>query len=110
MKTENLKVELYKGDCHVNGGIEAENVEVKRGKSEINFFILKIMRRGSKGRLFTPFIKASERVYIENVICDEVSGGDVEIGDGCEVKGTIRYSRTIKIASTAKVAKQPIKM
>jgi len=110
LKTENLRVKLRGADCHIRGGIEATNVEVQRCKSEIKFLGLKIMRRRSKGRLFTPFIKASERVFIENVICDEVSGRDVEISDGCEVKGTIRYSRTVKIASTAKVAKQPIKI
>jgi len=108
LKTGDLKIKLYKSDCHVNGGIEAQNVEVTRGKSEIGFFIRKLKRRSS-GCLYTPFIRASDRVYIENVICNEVSGRDVEIGDGCEVKGAIRYSRTIKIASTARVAKKPIK-
>jgi len=108
LKTGDLEVKLYKSDCHVDGGIEARNVEVTRGKSELGLFILKLKRRRS-GYLYTPFIRASDRVYVENVICNEVSGRDVEIGDGCEVKGRIRYSRSIRIASTARVEKKPIK-
>ena len=108
LKTGDLKVKLNKSDCHVNGGIKARNVEVTRGKSELGFFILKLKKRRS-GCLYTPFIRALDRVYVENVICNEISGRDVEIGDGCEVNGPIRYSRTFKVASTARVAKKPIK-
>lgn len=110
LKTENMQVELYRSDCHVHGGIEAADVEVRRHESEISFLGFKIVRHRLRGRLFTPFIKASGRVCLENVVCDDVSGRDIEIGDGCEIKGTIQYSETISIAPTAKVAKRPIKI
>jgi len=59
LKTGDLEVKLYKSDCHVDGGIEARNVEVTRGKSELGLFILKLKRRRS-GYLYTPFIRASD--------------------------------------------------
>jgi cytoskeletal protein CcmA (bactofilin family) len=110
LKTKNLQVELHRSDCYVHGGIEATNVEVRRHESEISFLGFKIVRHRLRGRLFTPFVKASEKVCLENVVCDDVSGKDIEIGDGCEIKGTIQYSETVSIAPTAKVAKRPIKI
>jgi cytoskeletal protein CcmA (bactofilin family) len=110
LKTTDLMVELHKANCYVHGGIEAVNVEVYKHATEISFLGFKITRRYRRGRLYTPFIKASGDVYLENVVCNDVSGKKIEIGDGCEIQGTIKYSDTVYIASTAKVAKKPIRI
>lgn len=110
LKTSSLQVELHRANCHVHRGIEAEEVEVRKHESEISFLGFKMIRHRSKGRLFTPFIRATGRVCLENVVCDDVTGKDVEIGNGCEVKGRIHYLRTVSIAPTAKVAEKPVKI
>lgn len=110
IKTRNLQVDLHRSNCHARGGIEAVNVSVRKHETEIRFFGFTIVKHRLRGRLFAPSIKASGRVSLENVVCEDVSGEVVEIGEGCEISGSIRYSETINIAPTARVAKSPMKV
>jgi len=67
-------------------------------------------RRLSEGELSTTDIVGREKVYLENVHCDNVTGRDVTIGEGCEVRGKVRYSGTVEVHPTAKVKNPPEKV
>lgn len=108
-----FRAELSRSRSHIRNGVQADSVDVrKRGKFEgIVLFGFPIFGKGFReGELSTTDIVGTGEVYIENVFCDNVTGKDVTIGDGCQIKGMVRYSKTIRVSPTAKVEKSPIKV
>jgi len=108
---ESFEAELSRLESHVRNGIEASNVSVKKKGVEglVLFGIPIIGRIVRDGKLYTTDIVAKERVYLENVCCDNVSGKDVTIGEGCIIKGTVKYSDIISVHPTAKLSSSPKK-
>jgi cytoskeletal protein CcmA (bactofilin family) len=108
---ESFEAELNRLESHVRNGIEASNVNIKKKGVEglVLFGIPIIGRIVRDGKLYTTDIVAKERVYLENVCCDNVSGKDVTIGEGCIIKGTVKYSDAISVHPTAKLSNPPKK-
>ena len=112
LATRTFKAELSRSRSHIKNGIQADHVDVRKGRgTDAVLFGLPIFGRGSReGYLVTTDIVAREEVYLENVRCDSVTGGDVTIGEGCEVRGRVRYSGTVEVNPTAKVQGHPEKV
>jgi cytoskeletal protein CcmA (bactofilin family) len=108
---ESFEAELSRLESHVRNGIKAGNVSVKKKGVEglVLFGIPIIGRIVRDGKLYTTDIVAKERVYLENACCDNVSGKEVTIGDGCEIKGTVAYSGTISVHPRARLSSPPKK-
>lgn len=103
--------ELSHSRSCVRGGIKADSVDVRKGRAEVFPFGLSIFKgRSREGELFTTDIVAREEVYLENVHCDSVTGKNVTIGEGCEIKGRIMCSDTIEVHPSAKVGSPPEKI
>jgi cytoskeletal protein CcmA (bactofilin family) len=109
--TESFEAELSRHESHVRNGVEANNVSVKKKGVEglVLFGIPIIGRIVRDGKLYTTDIVAKERVHLENVCCDNVSGKDLTIGEGCIIKGTVKYSETISVHPEAKLSNPPKK-
>lgn len=111
--TDDFEVELRSRlKSHVRNGIEAVNVSVKkRGGEGLVLFGIPIFGRILRnGKLYTNDIVAKEGVYLENVCCDDVYGRDVAIGEGCVIKGKVKYSESISVHPKAKLSSPPEKL
>jgi len=80
-------------ESRIGGEIKAEEVEIES-------------RRG--GRLRVEGIRG-ESISLEGVICEDVAGGDIYIGEGCEL-GRVRYRGKIEIHPKAKLRSPPERM
>jgi len=110
VRADTFKAELRRSRSRVGKGIQADRVEVRKGRGVGGFVLFGIPilgRRLREGELHTTDIVGRERVYLENVHCDNVTGGDVVLGEGCEVRGRVRYSGTIEVHPEAKVTNPP---
>ena len=109
--TETFEAELSRLESHVQNGIEVINVSVKKkGVEGLVLFGIPIIGRILRdGKLYTTDIVAKERVHLENVCCDNVSGKDVTLGEGCIIKGIVKYSETISVHPEAKLSNPPKK-
>lgn len=109
--TRDFEAELSRLESHVRNGIEAVNVSVKkRGFEGIVLFGVPIFGRIFRnGKLYTTDIAAKERGHLENVCCNNVYGRDVTIGEGCVIKGKVKYSESISIHPKAKLSNPPEK-
>ncbi|MDI6904687.1 MAG: hypothetical protein QMD13_04250 [Candidatus Bathyarchaeia archaeon] len=109
--TENFEAELNRLESHVRKGIEAVNVSVKKkGVEGLVLFGIPIFGRILRnGKFYTTDIVAKGRVYMENVCCDNVYGRDVTIGEGCVIKGKVKYLESISVHPKAKLANPPEK-
>ena len=109
--TETFEAELSRLESHVRNGIEVINVSVKKkGVEGLVLFGIPIIGRILRdGKLYTTDIVAKERVHLENVCCDNVSGKDVTLGEGCIIKGIVKYSETISVHPEAKLSNPPKK-
>lgn len=113
LKTKTLDASLSHDRSRVGEGIEAERVDIRKGGrfERIPRLAARIFGRGDReGDLYTTDITGKADVYLENVICDNVVGGKVTIGEGCEVKGTVRYTETVEIHPDARVQNPPEKV
>ena len=88
---------LFTG-CYIDG-IEAEKIRIIRRDQA---------RRLSCGFLETADIKGGE-VYIEDVLCGNVTGAMVTIGDGCEIRGVVTYSEKLDVRPGASLRNSPVK-
>jgi cytoskeletal protein CcmA (bactofilin family) len=112
LTTGTFKAELSHSRSHVEKGIQADNVDVrKRSEAEglVIFGFPVFGRRFREGELSATDIVGREKVYLENVYCDNVTGRDVVIGEGCEVRGRIRYSDAVEVHPKARVMNAPEK-
>jgi hypothetical protein len=113
LKTKTLDASLSYDRSRVGEGIEAERVDIRKGGGfeRIPRLAARIFGWGDReGDLYTTDITGKANVYLENVICDNVVGGKVTIGEGCEVKGTVRYTETVEIHPDARVQNPPEKV
>jgi cytoskeletal protein CcmA (bactofilin family) len=112
LTTSTFKAELSYSRSHVEKGIQADFVDVRKrsGAEGLVLFGFPIFgRRFREGELSTTDIVGREKVYLENVYCDNVTGRDVVIGEGCEVRGRIRYSGTVEVHPKARIMNAPEK-
>lgn len=101
--TDKFIAKLNGGDSYVENGVKARAVEIALSEWR--------SRRWREEELFkTSDIEAEDEVYLENVVCMNVTGGDVEIGPGCEIKGTVKYRDSIKVSSGSKLRNDPLKI
>ncbi len=110
LTAERFKGEI-RGKSRIEGGIEADYVEILREEGEIRLFRLPIpIWKGRGRRLTTTDIIGKKRVHIEYVTCTNITGGDVYIGEGCEVKGRVRYWGNLEIHPEASLKNPPEKI
>jgi len=103
---------LERLESRVENGIEAVNVDIRKS-TDRGMGILGIPALGKifrKGRLYTTDIVARDRVYLENVTCDNVHGRVVVLGEDCEVRGRIQYSESFSTHPTSKLSQAPEKV
>ncbi len=109
--TGDFEAELVRSESQVRGGIEAVNVNVRRGERVGRFKLfgirIPLYKVIYEGRLSTTDIAAKGNVYLENVSCENVCGKDVTIGEGCLIRGKVKYFGSISVHPTAKLANPP---
>lgn len=108
LTTSTFKSELSQRRSHVEKGIQADYVDVRKGR-KVKGLVL-FGRRLREGELHTTDIVGRQRVYLENVHCDNVTGKDVVMGEGCEVRGKVRYSGTVEVHPKANITNPPEKV
>lgn len=107
----NAELCLYRS--HIEGGIEAESVDIRKGyrREWTPCFILRLIAgKNGEGDLRTTDITAKNSVYLENVTCENVTGGDVTLGEGCEIRGRVRYTGSVDVHADALVHNPPEKI
>ncbi|HUS77757.1 MAG TPA: hypothetical protein VM050_03740 [Patescibacteria group bacterium] len=101
---------LRRERSHVDGGIEADFVDIRKGgRRGVNIILRLLWREERDGDLHTKSLTGRKSVYIENVYCESVSGGDVTIGEGCRV-GRVRYTGKVTVHPEAEVESPPEKV
>lgn len=110
--TKDFSARLNRYESYTRGGIEAVNINVKKkGIEGVVIFGIPIFGIISHyGKLYTSNIVAKEKVYLENVCSENVVGRDVNIGKGCIVKRSVKYSNSISVHPKAKLAIPPEKI
>jgi cytoskeletal protein CcmA (bactofilin family) len=112
VSTNTFKAELRRSRSNIKKGIQADYVDIRkrdRTRGVVIFGFPIFAKRYGEGTLSTTDIVGREEVYLENVVCNNVNGKKVTIGEGCEIRGKIRYSDTIKVHPTAKLSSPPEK-
>lgn len=110
LTTSTFAAELRHSTSYVEDGIQADHIDVRKGRPKDSPFDLSIFGgRFGEGELVTTDINGGEEVYLENVRCDNVTGKHVTVGEGCEVLGKIRYSGTIDVHPSARTQSPPKK-
>lgn len=107
-----IEAELNRSKSYVRNGIEAVSVDVRKGETEgiVIFGFPLLGKKFRSGKLSTTDIVAKERIYIENVSCDNVIGGEVTIGEGCVIRNRVKYSYSITVHPTASLTNPPEKV
>jgi len=110
LDAEILKARLSRFRSHVDGKIKAETIDIRKGSryDRISSFAARLLGRGrGEGELVTTEIHGRDEVYLENVTCDNVTGGKVTIGVGCEIRGTVRYTQSVEVHPDARLQNEP---
>ncbi len=113
IKTRRLEVSLSRDRSRVEKGIEADYIDIRKGSryERIPRFAARLFGLDDReGDLYTNVIIGGSEVYLENVICNEISGVKVTIGEGCDIKGTVRYIEAIEVHPEAMVRNLPEKV
>ena len=110
--TRNFEARLRRVESHARNGIEATSVDIRKreNRGSIFFGIPFLGTIFREGRLYTTDIVAKERVYLENVTCENVSGGIVVLGEGCVVSGKVQYSESVSTDSRVRLTGSPQKV
>jgi len=109
LRAERFEAEL-RDHSRIDGGVEADYVTIlqgKRGRGIVLFGRPLLTWRTKGGRLTTTDIVGRREVHIEHVTCVDVTGGDVHIGEGCEVRGRVRYWGNLEVHPEAKMSHPP---
>jgi cytoskeletal protein CcmA (bactofilin family) len=112
LKTRRLEASLSRDRSRVERGIEANYVDIRKGGryERVPRFAARLFGLDDReGNLYTTVIIGGSEVHLENVICDEVSGAKVMIGEGCDIRGTVRYAEAIEVHPEARVRNPPEK-
>ena len=90
------------------GGIEAEVVDIRKDEPRnLGSRLERLFNRWEEGDLRTTDIEGAESVYLENVTCDNVTGGRVTIGEGCRIRGSVTYMESIEVHPDARLENPP---
>ena len=111
------------GQCKIGGLLNADRIDISlEGKSDIKAIGAETIKvtAGSYGsnfikemigifsdqsqKLFCESIEGDD-IYLENTICDEVRGGRIVIGKGCQIK-LVEYTGTLEVNGDAKIETQ----
>ncbi len=112
LEAETLEARLSRSRSRVDGGVKAGYIDIRKGSkyNRIPSFAARLLKRGrGEGELVTTNIHGRTEVNLENVSCDDVTGRKVTIGEGCEIRGTVRYIESIEVHPEAIVRKAPEK-
>ncbi len=109
---------LYSGVMRVDGKVEAKSFEARLSRDE------SIIRDGIKaeyidiqlshddwrnrGTLVTSDIVGDE-ITLENVECYNITGKKITLLPGCRVKGSVKYSESIKVDPDSRLSNEPEK-
>lgn len=110
IEAESLEVRLNHHRSHVDEGIIADDVDIRKGSRYDripSFLAWAVGKRRGEGHLVTTDIQGMTEVYLENVRCDNVTGGKVTIGEGCEIRDTVRYAESVEVHPNAKLENEP---
>lgn len=113
LKTRRLEASLSRDRSRVEKGIEADYIDIRKGgwHERVPRFAARLFGLDDReGDLYTTVIAGGSEVHLENVICDNVSGEKVTIGEGCDIRGTVRYAETIEVHPKARVQNPPEKV
>lgn len=97
--TRVFEAELRGSESHIKGGIRAEEINIYRGEGA----------PWKRGRLQTTDIMG-KRIRLESVICENITGGEIYIGEGCEVRGMVRYWDSLEIHPKARLRHPPTRI
>ena len=98
LKAGTLDIRLHGDASRVDGGIEAEKISIQRHGQPLPH----------SGILETKDVKGDD-IYIEDVLCGNVTGTRVIIGDGCEVRGVVTYSERVDVRPGASLRNPPVR-
>jgi cytoskeletal protein CcmA (bactofilin family) len=98
LKAGTLDIRLHGDASRVDGGIEAEKIRIRRHGQSLPH----------SGVLETKDVKGDD-IYIEDVLCGNVTGTRVTIGDGCEVRGVVTYSERVDVRPGASLRNAPVR-
>jgi cytoskeletal protein CcmA (bactofilin family) len=99
LKAGTLDIRLHGDASRVDGGIEAEKIRIRRHGQSLPH---------SDGILETKDVKGDD-ICIEDVRCGNVTGTRVIIGDGCEVRGVVTYSKRVDVRPGASLRNPPVR-
>jgi cytoskeletal protein CcmA (bactofilin family) len=110
IEAETFGARLSRYRSHVDEGISADTIDIRKGSrfDRLPRLATMLLGRGrGEGELVTTDIHGRAEVYLENVTCDNVTGGDVTVGEGCEVRGRVRYTGSVEVHPNAVVHNPP---
>lgn len=112
ISTKVFKATLSKKNSYVGKGIRADFIEIKAEEFKgIVIFGFKIFGRlFEAGKLYVDELVAENDVFLENVKCKNVIGGNVVIGKGCVVEGKVKYRNSVSIDPKAVLSHPPEKI
>ena len=109
LTTRTLNAWLSRDRSYVEDGIEAEVVDIRKDEPrDLGSRLERLFNRWEEeGDLRTTDIKGAESVYLENVTCDNVTGGRVTIGEGCRIRGSVTYTESVEVHPDARLENPP---
>jgi cytoskeletal protein CcmA (bactofilin family) len=90
---------LNRDESFIRGGIEADNIDIQLSRDDWH----------ARGILVTSDIVGND-VVLENVECDNITGGKITIFPGCRVKGKIQYRESVKVDPSVTLENEPEKI
>jgi cytoskeletal protein CcmA (bactofilin family) len=96
VSTKVFEAELRRSESHIRDGIKAQEINIYRALE-------------GGGPLKTRGI-TGDRIRLEKVTCKDITGGDLYVGEGCEVTGKVRYWRSLKVHPDARLRHPPEKI
>jgi len=91
------------GNSKVNE-IFCQDLRVNSGNSNYTGLLSGLISRNNYGKLVVKLIEGDE-IFLENTICDIVSGKNIQIGRGSKVK-RVEYQNTLKIFENGEVSEK----
>lgn len=110
IEAETFEARLSRYRSRVDEGIKADTIDIRKGSrfDRLPRFAARLLGMGrGEGELVTTDIHGRDEVYLENVTCDNVTGGKVTIDEGCEIRGTVRYTESVEVHPDARLENTP---
>lgn len=87
LKTESFEGRLGENTSRIENGITSERIRIEIGD---------IGWHRSSGELVTSNITGGD-IYLENVVCGNITGKRVTLGPGCRIKGEVTYTESVEV-------------